>query len=124
MPLLMANSKDGQGHKDIYLDTSTNIVARNAHVHYESSNIHYFVVPFQLFCIYLLYKYFLLNLNKKNEIKGIYISNTQKDITNYQHADDITLSLKDILQSQLVLLKISVSTRVPKQNIMHFIRMF
>ena len=63
MLLLMANSKDGQGHKDIYLDTSTNIVARNAHVHYESSNIHYFVVPFQLFCIYLLYKYFLLNLN-------------------------------------------------------------
>ena len=36
MPPIMANSKDGQGHKEKYLDTST----KNAHVQYESSNIY------------------------------------------------------------------------------------
>ena len=38
MPPIMANSKDGQGHKDKYLDTSKkNLVTRIAHVQYESS---------------------------------------------------------------------------------------
>ena len=36
MPPIMANSKDGQGHKKKYLDTSR----KNAHVQYESSNIY------------------------------------------------------------------------------------
>ena len=42
MPPLMANSKDGQGHNDIkdnkdkYLD----LVTRNVHMQYESSNIY------------------------------------------------------------------------------------
>ena len=44
MPPIMANSKDGQGHKDKYLDTSRMIVSRNAHVQYESSNIYYLEV--------------------------------------------------------------------------------
>ena len=46
MPPIMANSKDGQGHKDKYLDTSRKIlfVTRNAHEQYESSNIYYLEV--------------------------------------------------------------------------------
>ena len=42
MPPIIANSKDGQGHKDKYLDTSRN--TRNAHVQYESCNIYYLEV--------------------------------------------------------------------------------
>ena len=38
----MANSKEGQGHKDEYLDTSKiDLVTRNAHVQYESSYFYY-----------------------------------------------------------------------------------
>ena len=37
MPLIMANSKDGQGH--IFWYQYEDLVSRNAHVHYESSNI-------------------------------------------------------------------------------------
>ena len=37
MSPIMANSKDGQGHKGKYLD----LVTRNALVQYESSNIYY-----------------------------------------------------------------------------------
>ena len=41
----MANSKDGQGPKDKYLDTSReDLVTRNAHVHDESSHIYYLEV--------------------------------------------------------------------------------
>ena len=36
----MANSKDGQGHKDKYLD----LVTKNAHVQYETFNICYLEV--------------------------------------------------------------------------------
>ena len=36
MPPIMANSKDGLGHKDKYLD----LVTRNAQVQYENSNIY------------------------------------------------------------------------------------
>ena len=35
--LIMANSKDGKGHKYTYLDTSRG----KTHVHYESSNIYF-----------------------------------------------------------------------------------
>ena len=37
-----------------------------------------------------------LKLKSNNEIKGINISNMQKDIKNIQHTDDIKLALKDI----------------------------
>ena len=40
MPPIMANSKDGQGDNDKYLDTSRN----NAHLQYEISNIYYLEV--------------------------------------------------------------------------------
>ena len=42
----MANSKDGQVHKDKYIDTSTKIlsqeglVTKNTHVKYQSSSTH------------------------------------------------------------------------------------
>ena len=39
----MANSKDGQGYKDKYIDTSRKIT-RNVHVQYGSSNIYYLEV--------------------------------------------------------------------------------
>ena len=39
MPLIMANSKDGQGQKDKYLDSSRKILLQKVHVQYESSNI-------------------------------------------------------------------------------------
>ena len=42
MPLIMANSKYGQDHKDKYLDTK-DLVSRNAHVQYESCSLYYFV---------------------------------------------------------------------------------
>ena len=42
MPLIMGNSKDGQGFKDKYLDTSKKILSlKYAHRQYESSNIYY-----------------------------------------------------------------------------------
>ena len=44
---IMANSKDGQGHKNKYLDTCTsrkNLSQENAHVQYESFNIYYLEV--------------------------------------------------------------------------------
>ena len=37
---MMANSKDGQGHKDKYLD----LVTRNDHVQYKNSDIYYLEV--------------------------------------------------------------------------------
>ena len=44
MPPIMANSKDGHGHKDKYLDTSRKILSqKNAYVQYESSNIYYYL---------------------------------------------------------------------------------
>ena len=36
MPPIMANSKDGQGHKGKYHDTSRNLVKRNAHGQYRT----------------------------------------------------------------------------------------
>ena len=47
MPPIMANSKDGQGHKVKYLDTCTSrkiLSQKNAHVQYESSSIYYLEV--------------------------------------------------------------------------------
>ena len=37
---IMANSKNGQGHMDKYLNNST----KNDHVQYESSNIYHFIM--------------------------------------------------------------------------------
>ena len=40
MPPIIANSKDGQGHKDKYLDTSRKFLSqKNDHVQYETSEI-------------------------------------------------------------------------------------
>ena len=43
MPPIMANSKNGLGHKDKYLNTKY-LVKRNANVQYDSSNIYYLEV--------------------------------------------------------------------------------
>ena len=44
MPPMMANSKDGQGHKDEYPNTSRKILTRNAHVQHESSHTYHLEV--------------------------------------------------------------------------------
>ena len=45
MPPIMANFKDGQGHKDKYLHTSRKFLShKNAHVQYETSKIYYLEV--------------------------------------------------------------------------------
>ena len=45
MPPIIANSIDGQGHKDKYLDTSRKFLSqKNTHVQYETSEIYYLEV--------------------------------------------------------------------------------
>ena len=41
MPPIMANSKDGQGHKDKNLDNSRKIFSQEVLIQYESSNIYF-----------------------------------------------------------------------------------
>ena len=45
MPPIMANFKDGQGHKDKYFDTSRKSLSQtNTYVQYKTSNIYYLEV--------------------------------------------------------------------------------
>ena len=52
--------------------------------------------PISAFLYLFVAEILSFKLKSNNEIKGINISNMQKDIKNIQHADDITLALKDI----------------------------
>ena len=52
--------------------------------------------PISAFLYLFVAEILSFKLKSNNEIKGINISNMQKDLKNIQHADDITLALKDI----------------------------